>query len=455
MKTKHFLVLSLILATAISALQAQVRIGDLSAPRTGVSLDLNGKDNTAKTGLGLPVVTLTDPQSALPLASSFDNLKGVIVYNVGTENDLTEGPYIASTNGWVSFRMGGDVSEDADIILLEPLPATVWLGGNGSTLRQVTVTTSIDNDPGVNLTYRWYYLVKDGNGVWGNPLPTDSIQKTFTVTQGNGDFQLASAGVVKRYFCAVRNGSKSAVTTRFRAVYGNGVFLNNDQWLNMLTYNLGVSDPGKSLTPAQQYGKTSDDATVAGYLYQWGRKADGHQFRDTTVADAKHPFLYYDVSNVSDGLSDLDVAGQVASTHPAYGKFILRNGGVNDWRSIADNSGEWLTDDPCRSVNDGSKTWRLPTSDEWVQINVNNNPENTGKGLRFKPDGTSVSIFLPASGFRYRDGGGLANVGSAGYYWSRSQNNTSALFFYFSTTETTPAYAVYRSAGISVRCVAE
>jgi uncharacterized protein (TIGR02145 family) len=106
-------------------------------------------------------------------------------------------------------------------------------------------------------------------------------------------------------------------------------------------------------------------------------------------------------------------------------------------------------------VNVDSKTWRLPTSGEWTQIYANNSVENTGKGLRFKPDGTNTSVFLPAAGYRNRITGVLANVGASGNYWSSAASGTNALSLYFNATTVSPANSNNRSLGFSVRCVAE
>jgi uncharacterized protein (TIGR02145 family) len=454
MKTKHFLVLSLVLSMSIFILQAQVRIGDLSAPRSGVSLDLNGNNNTATTGFGLPVVSLVNSGSTQPLTASFSILQGVIVYNttVDPSAGLPEaGIYIAGANSWVRVQMGGETAEYADIILLTALPATVWLGTDGSESRQLTITTPIDNT--VTLYYQWYYVDLGENSI---PVAIqDSTAKTFTILAGSDiDYKLKNPGEVKKYFCVVRNGTKSVVTTRVRAVYGSGVFLNNDRWLNVLGYNLGVSEEGESLTPAGQFNKEPGDLTVAGYLYQWGRDEDNHQFRDTMVSDVKDKFLYHGVLSSSTGVAVND-AGQ--PTDASFkSRFILRDAGAYDWCNYI--ASEWNEAyDPCRKLSLGdNKTWRLPTSDEWPQIYNNNYPENTGKGLRFRPDGTiRTSVFLPAAGYRSRISGALVNVGTNGYYWSSAASGTNALDLTFSATTVLPTNSYNRSTGFSVRCVSE
>ncbi|MDR1121486.1 MAG: fibrobacter succinogenes major paralogous domain-containing protein [Dysgonamonadaceae bacterium] len=457
MKTKHFLVLSLILATAIFTLQAQVRIGELSAPRSGISLDLNIRGDTARTALGLPRVKLIDTTNPQPIANNFAALNGAVVYNYSAENGMDVGIYFAGANSWVKLLAGSDATSDKDIDLLDPLPATVWLGGATLQPRQLTVTTTIDDDPESSLSYRWYYLGTDGT-----PVATDSTARTFSISNGSATHQLTSAGEVKKYFCVVRNGSKSVVTTRVRAVYGTGVFLNNDRWLTVLNYNLGVSSINQNRTPTAQFLETAYTENVVGYLFQWGRAADGHQLRDNP-----NPF-YTGVESSVNGIatSNLNVGnGQVVNSHSAYGKFITRNDVTNsksDWRQYPETSvnsidapaAAWIHD-PCSSLTDGGKTWRLPTSSEWVQICANNNVENTGKGLRFKPDGTDASIFLPASGVRSRSGGILYDMGSYGHYWSSTSSDANVFTLNFGTTVITPARSVNRAHGMAVRCVSE
>jgi hypothetical protein len=462
MKTKHFLALSLVLATAISALQAQVRIGDLSAPRSGLSLDLNRNDNTAATGLGLPRVNLVNSGSAMPLAADFSSLNGTIVYNltVDPEAGLPQvGIYVAGTSSWVRLLMGGETTEYADIVLLNPLPATVWLGANGTESRQLTITTSIDAS--TTLYYQWYYL--DSGETTPQPISGQTSQ-TFEISKGNASYQLQSEGEIKKYFCVVRNGTKSTVTARVRAIYGIGVFLNNDQWLNVLGYNLGVSEEGKSLTPAEQYNECANNnnaggATIGGYLYQWGRAADGHQLRDTTQKSVPQ-FIYRDVLSAANGVAVNSGTGQIDNGSAGYGQFILRNdvtaGSVFDWRNYT--ATKWAdADDPCRSLSLGDgKNWRLPTSGEWGLIYANNYPQNTGSGVHFRPDGSNASVFLPAAGYRNRSLGALTNVGAVGNYWSSSANSSGGVFVLgFNSSTVSPATTSYRSYGFSVRCISE
>lgn len=68
--------------------------------------------------------------------------------------------------------------------------------------------------------------------------------------------------------------------------------------------------------------------------------------------------------------------------------------------------------------------WRMPTEAEWAELRNNCTSQwvtlNGVKGWRFTSEKNRRSIFLPAAGFRDRDG--LDGAGSDGYYLSSSLN---------------------------------
>ncbi|MDR0412791.1 MAG: fibrobacter succinogenes major paralogous domain-containing protein, partial [Dysgonamonadaceae bacterium] len=78
-------------------------------------------------------------------------------------------------------------------------------------------------------------------------------------------------------------------------------------------------------------------------------------------------------------------------------------------------------------------------------------------GYEIKPGGAGkpTSFFLPAAGYRHRNGGMLNTVGEKGYYWSRTATgiNSNSYDLFFSSESRNPAYTDNRSYGITVRCV--
>ena len=114
------------------------------------------------------------------------------------------------------------------------------------------------------------------------------------------------------------------------------------------------------------------------------------------------------------------------------------------------------SEDDAATANWG-KQWRMPTYEEmnelrtectwtWTTQNSVNGYKVTG------PNGNS--IFLPAAG--YRNGSDLYSVGSSGYYWLRSLNQSypsSAYYLYFYSEFYGTRNDGYRSYGHPVRAV--
>jgi uncharacterized protein (TIGR02145 family) len=174
--------------------------------------------------------------------------------------------------------------------------------------------------------------------------------------------------------------------------------------------NLGASQAATSSTDANSYGD----------LYQWGRRSDGHQCRNSATTTT---------------LSSTD--------QPAHGDFILAPNSPRDWLS-PQNDNLWQgvngVNNPCPSG------YRLPTETELnaERLSWGNNNQNSA--------GAFASLLkLPVAGIRFSDGS-LSNVGTAGHYWSSTVSGAyaAALFFLSSSAGETTGY---RADGFSVRCI--
>jgi uncharacterized protein (TIGR02145 family) len=105
---------------------------------------------------------------------------------------------------------------------------------------------------------------------------------------------------------------------------------------------------------------------------------------------------------------------------------MINSDGSSVWiysPSHTDNGNRWL------DANDPSPSgWRVPSSGEIETLldteKVSNEwtTQNGVKGTKFTDKATGNSIFLPATGSRMSGGGVLSNVGTYGYYWSRTQD---------------------------------
>jgi len=230
-------------------------------------------------------------------------------------------------------------------------------------------------------------------------------------------------------------------------------------WLTFLCYNLGAD---KTMTIDQQMAYSSPvcescssgqgvDSTVYGGLYQWGRNTDGHQKR---------------TSGMTSDLATTDT--------PGHSNFITTPG-LWDWRT-PQNDNLWQ---PSTGINNPCPAgYRVPTQEEWASI-VSGGTTNlsvsgggtTGtsgnkwtynmsgtRGFKISPDnGTTTTLFLPTAGYRYSNAGALGYVGTFGFYWASTVQDMESVSYAlaFTNTNVNPANYDGRSAGYSVRCVAE
>jgi uncharacterized protein (TIGR02145 family) len=165
---------------------------------------------------------------------------------------------------------------------------------------------------------------------------------------------------------------------------------------------------------------SSTHTSAYGDLYQWGRRADGHQCRNSSTTTT---------------LSSSD--------QPGHGNFILSPNLPSDWRNPHNNNlwqGVNGVNNPCPSG------YRLPTEAEFnAEIATWSNNNSTGA--------FNSPLKFTRAGMRLWDTGSLAQVGNAGIYWlstTLGSNQTRAIFF--STTQVL-ILNEKRAAGYSVRCI--
>jgi uncharacterized protein (TIGR02145 family) len=170
---------------------------------------------------------------------------------------------------------------------------------------------------------------------------------------------------------------------------------------------------------ATQVATSSTDANAYGDLYQWGRRADGHQCRTSPTTAA---------------LSSVD--------QPAHGNFILAPNAPYDWRS-PQNTNLWQgvngLNNPCPSG------YRIPTETE-INAERLSWSQNNSAGAFASP------LKWTLAGYRNSSNGTLYNVGSYGAYWSSTVSGASSRSLYFSSSDATMG-GFNRAFGFTVRCL--
>jgi uncharacterized protein (TIGR02145 family) len=173
---------------------------------------------------------------------------------------------------------------------------------------------------------------------------------------------------------------------------------------------------------ASQVATSSTDSLAYGDLYQWGRRADGHQCRNSATTTT---------------LSSTD--------QPGNGDFILpTNSPVGDWRNPQNNN---LWQSVIGNNNPCPTGYRVPTSAEYSS-------EILSWGSGGSSSALSSTLKLPPVGRRVQDGLIYA-MGFSCYYWSSTISSTNSMGLFANTTSTAAVLSTNRFHGYSVRCIKE
>ena len=249
----------------------------------------------------------------------------------------------------------------------------------------------------------------NGNGsvtytITGTPASAGTASFAITVGGQSCSFMVSVAAAQPQYpansvFCAV--GATAIVDVT-----------NPTTGLTWMDRNLGASQVATSSTDQNAYGD----------LYQWGRRADGHQCRTSPTTAT---------------LSSVD--------QPAHGNFIFAADVPGDWRS-PQNANLWQglngVNNPCPSG------YRIPTPIELDNERLSWS-QNNSAGAFASP------LKWTLAGLRLFIDGSLSYVGTNGFYWSDAVGlnvlNSRRLHFLSNNAPGTGDAA--RANGMSVRCI--
>ena len=258
--------------------------------------------------------------------------------------------------------------------------------------------------------------------------PTISSNTGITTSgSGTGSFSASLTGLTSGIRYYVRAYATNAAGTS----YGNQIeFTTNSSGggssgRDTETLVVDVRNPATGRTwmdrnlGATRVATSSTDSEAYGDLYQWGRRVDGHQKRNSSTIST---------------LSTTDT--------PSHGSFILAPNSPYDWRSPQNNNlwqGVNGVNNPC------PVGYRVPTIAEWTTERQSWSSNNSAGAF-------ASPLKLPLAGRRYFSSGSLLTVGSFGVYWSSSVSGSLAQYLYFSSTDAN-VHDDDRAYGNSVRCL--
>jgi hypothetical protein len=336
-----------------------------SSGTASFAVSIGGQSCTLSRTVALPVGSIT----ALNCGSASNN--GTLTTGTAASGVSSSIPYTGGNGGTYSAQ---SVSSTGVTGLTATIPAGTFASGSGS------ITYTITGTPASSGTAS--FALSIGGQICSLPLTVYGIQPVYPV------------GSV---FC---NGVPTIVNDVTNPTTGR-------IWMDR---NLGASQAATSSTDANAYGD----------LYQWGRRSDGHQCRNSATT-----------STLS------------SSDQPAHGSFILAPNPPFDWRSpLNDNLWQGVNgvNNPCPNG------YRLPTFAELDAERVNWS-SNTSAGAFASP------LKLPVAGSRLGSNGSLHNVGSGGYYWSSTVTGTDAYRLFFYSSNANMFFNGGRAPGFSVRCL--
>jgi len=178
---------------------------------------------------------------------------------------------------------------------------------------------------------------------------------------------------------------------------------------------------------ASQVATSSTDANAYGDLFQWGRRDDGHQNRNSTVTSS--------ISNID---------------QPLHGDFIRNQNAPYDWRS-PQNGNLWQgvngINNPCPAG------WRVPTQQEW------NTERSSWANQKTADDAFNSPLKLTIGGTRSGWNGNISffDGPAFGRYWSSSAwccfNGNGMAERLNIRTDGSQTQETYRMDGLSVRCI--
>ena len=272
-----------------------------------------------------------------------------------------------------------------------------YTGGNGGTYDAQTISST--GVTGLTATLSAGTIAVGANSLTFviSGTPVSSGTASFALNLGGQSCTLTrTVDPPQPVYCSAGTASSSASATT--TVDISSLTSPSRQWMDR---NLGASQVATSTTDVDAFGD----------YYQWGRRSDGHQCRN---------------SGTTTTVSSID--------EPPHGDFILES---ENWRSPT-NDNLWQgvngVNNPCPSG------YRLPTAAEWTANNWANG------------SAAFSQLKLSFTGYRASNSGSLSQRTFNGNYWTSTISGTNVYIYAIGSSDQ-QLQVVSRANGYSVRCI--
>jgi uncharacterized protein (TIGR02145 family) len=247
----------------------------------------------------------------------------------------------------------------------------------------------------------------------GNGTLSFSITGTPT-SSGIASFSINFAGKT----CNLSRTVLATPTYAANSVYCNGTAT---AVVNVTNPTTGKIWMDRNLGAAQA-ATSSTDAAAYGDLYQWGRRADGHQCRN---------------SGTTSTLSSTD--------QPTHANFIVAPNSPYDWRT-PQNDNLWQG---VNGINNPCPTgYKLPSKVEWVS-EINSWSQSNSFGAF-----SSINKFTVAGDRMWNDGNiNMGTINAIGSYWTSTINGIYSHYIDIEQSVVSYVTPFHRAHGMSVRCI--
>lgn len=179
---------------------------------------------------------------------------------------------------------------------------------------------------------------------------------------------------------------------------------------------------------------SSTDTGGYGWLFQWGRWRDNHQFRNSTTSP---------VSSLSANNPDGLGAGSPNFYTGSNPNDWWGGGVATDAWAESDTASATKGIDPCAQLG---SNWHMASAAEWANVLNMENITNAASAF-------SSNLKLTLAGQRDGGNGNLFNIGDFGTYWTSTTSGQYAKAVSIQSTTIIPADDALRSYGHSVRCL--